>query len=198
MFARVQTQKSSLSNGSSLFYWIQLIWTVYLLPIVSVLTLTNLSFYFKKRTCFCKSISALWRFLSLELKLSQYLKVSVRLGQHKLLIWQSTSYYLPVCMLLHWDKNNLSQKSLYLHPDTNRRPAVHPHSIFCNLCALTVAWNSYCRFNIDHFKSYSHMAFLGNKNWRRFNSEFHTLLKWMIFRLVPIKALNRNRSKSKR
>lgn len=200
MFAIVQTPKSSLSNGRSLSYWIQLIWTVYLPSIVPALTLSNPSFCSKKKIWFCKSISALWSFLSLDLKLAQYLKASVRLGQHKLLVLWSTLYCLSACTLLHWDKHNFSQKSLHLYPDTNRKQAVHSHTVLyiCNLWMLTVAWNSYFRFNIDHFKSYSHMPFLDSKNWQRFNSEFHTLPTCMILKFVPIKALNRTRSKSKR
>lgn len=200
MFAIVQTPTSSLSHGRSLSYWTQLIWTVYLPPIVSVWTLSNLSFCSKKKIWLCENISALWSFLSLGCKLTQHPKASVRLGQHKLLILWSTLYCLSAWTFLHWDKRNFSQKSLHLYPDTNRRQAVHSHSILhiCNLCTLTAAWNSYFRFNTDHFKSYSHMPFLDNKNWQRFNSEFHTLPKWMILKFVPIKALNRTRSKSKR
>lgn len=125
---RSNSKESCFSNGRSLS-WIHLIWTENLPPKVSVLALLNLCLYSKKKTCFCKSISALWSFLSLKLKLSQHLEVSVRLGQHKLLVLQSAFYYLSVSMLLHWDENNLSQKSLYLYPDTNGRQAVHPHSI---------------------------------------------------------------------
>lgn len=162
---------------------------MYLPPIVSLLTLPNLSFYLKRKTCFCRSISALWSFLSLELKLSQHLKVSARVGQHKLLILQSTLYYLSLCMLLHWDKKTCLKK-VYISTQiqTGHRQYIHTLSYFCNLCTLTVAWNSYFRFNIDHLKSYSHMAFLDNKNWQRSNSEFHTLTSsgWSLS-LCPLK-----------